>query len=269
MSEVRAEGWHPDPNGTPLERYHDGSGWTPQLRYPTTAVVRPPSTPPKHSGGLPIPSAVPTGGPTAPHLRPKAAPEEGPPRLPPISHPRVEEDRAQRAASNAGKKTPAAALSAGQRGPLTTTDPEDMSLPLAHAELGNTFMRPWKGYFQFHGRCGRAEFWYGYLWMVILSFIPLVTIIPTYSLMVRRLHDVNRSGWWVALPLLTMGASAVILFMSLLQLWEAAQGAEVDGAPLGLASLGVLFFGLMSSLLILVWLCSPSNPEGVRFDKRG
>ncbi|KZE91527.1 DUF805 domain-containing protein [Microbacterium sp. TNHR37B] len=39
----------------------------------------------------------------------------------------------------------------------------------------------------------------------------LVTLIPGYTVAVRRLHDSNLSGWWVLLVLLPVGALIVLL----------------------------------------------------------
>ncbi len=79
------------------------------------------------------------------------------------------------------------------------------------------------GYFDFKGRASRTEFWYAILFYVLLLFILallnlpdlvvsillLVTMIPCFSVMARRLHDTNRSGWfqlvtWVVPPIGTI-----------------------------------------------------------------
>lgn len=88
-------------------------------------------------------------------------------------------------------------------------------------------------YAKFSGRASRSEFWWAILFVFIggtvTSFIPFVniiwslaTIIPSISLSVRRLHDINRSGW---LQLLSMsfpiGTVAVIV-------WYCKAPAEVD-----------------------------------------
>ncbi|ESQ80041.1 DUF805 domain-containing protein [Asticcacaulis sp. YBE204] len=83
----------------------------------------------------------------------------------------------------------------------------------------------------FYGRASRSEFWWFYLfyaglnigltgigaltnlsWLVYISY-PFA--IPLLSVGVRRLHDINRSGWWVLLsfglgiiPLTFMWATA-------------------------------------------------------------
>ena len=85
-------------------------------------------------------------------------------------------------------------------------------------------------YFEFSGRSSRSEFWWFFLFCILLymlafslsvnelgpsddSFIDveaflsktltswfgialIVTLIPSISLSVRRFHDINMSGWW-------------------------------------------------------------------------
>ncbi|MDD9883623.1 MAG: DUF805 domain-containing protein [Gammaproteobacteria bacterium] len=67
-------------------------------------------------------------------------------------------------------------------------------------------------FFDFRGRASRSEFWWFFLFTSILfvlddlfpdsyrtlSFFLLMLIeVPLCAVAVRRLHDVNRSGWWI------------------------------------------------------------------------
>jgi uncharacterized membrane protein YhaH (DUF805 family) len=77
---------------------------------------------------------------------------------------------------------------------------------------------PFSRYFEFSGRSSRAEYWYFtvFIWFISLliqlgqlalgeavesvltvvnSLFGLVTLIPSLAVAVRRLHDVNRSGF--------------------------------------------------------------------------
>ena len=77
-----------------------------------------------------------------------------------------------------------------------------------------------KKYANFSGRASRSEFWYFYLFtysiyaILIISGIYiasiffwilggffLVTFVPFIAVIARRLHDVNKSGWFQILPL--------------------------------------------------------------------
>ena len=66
-------------------------------------------------------------------------------------------------------------------------------------------------YADFSGRASRSEFWWFILFTIIArmlaALIPgvgfivgLALLLPTLSAMVRRLHDINRTGWWILMP---------------------------------------------------------------------
>ena len=85
-----------------------------------------------------------------------------------------------------------------------------------------------KKYATFSGRASRSEFWYFQLFIIIIIFaypvllftiVPnelietlggfifiisyIAILIPTYAVTCRRLHDINRSGWWLVPILIT------------------------------------------------------------------
>lgn len=70
-------------------------------------------------------------------------------------------------------------------------------------------------YADFRGRAGRREYWSYVAWLFIISmvfyFVVLaldpgnfhlwniilyVTVCPSWAVMIRRLHDTGRCGWW-------------------------------------------------------------------------
>ena len=92
-------------------------------------------------------------------------------------------------------------------------------------------------YFTFKGRSTRAEFWWWILFTVIVSTVltvlvdlPLGTydyetnsgligglfrlcvLIPSLAVSARRLHDINRSGWWQLLWLLIVPIVILIVW---------------------------------------------------------
>ena len=77
-----------------------------------------------------------------------------------------------------------------------------------------------KKYFVFQGRAKLSEYWYFILFCIILSLIGIYlssigsiplsilglilsygTVIPQISVSVRRMHDTNRSGWYLWIPI--------------------------------------------------------------------
>ena len=97
-----------------------------------------------------------------------------------------------------------------------------------------------KKYAVFHGRARRKEYWYFILLSSIISTVLtivdsltgtfstasevgllggiylLATLVPSLAVTVRRLHDTNRSGWWILLGLLpVVGVIILIVFLAL------------------------------------------------------
>ncbi|GEO87539.1 hypothetical protein GCM10007920_23980 [Ciceribacter naphthalenivorans] len=84
-------------------------------------------------------------------------------------------------------------------------------------------------YFDFAGRSSRSDFWLFTLTLMIIMLIALVIdsaieslgvlaalvyavhVIPSVSITVRRLHDINRSGWWVWIGLVPLVGPIVLL----------------------------------------------------------
>ena len=94
------------------------------------------------------------------------------------------------------------------------------------------------GYRDFHGRSSRAEYWWAVVFNIFLHgclgalfgslgmlignpgslallaaylIIYLYILLCTIALIVRRLHDINRSGWWFLIVLTGIG-SLVLLY---------------------------------------------------------
>ena len=76
-------------------------------------------------------------------------------------------------------------------------------------------------YAQFEGKATRSEYWYFFLANLIIGIVlsivsgiigdsngilgliySLIVFLPSLAVAVRRLHDTNRSGWWVLIVLL-------------------------------------------------------------------
>jgi uncharacterized membrane protein YhaH (DUF805 family) len=70
-----------------------------------------------------------------------------------------------------------------------------------------------QNYTNFKGRASRAEYWWWALFTVILSILlssisdslgnlgSLVTLLPSIALAIRRVHDVDRAGWFILVPI--------------------------------------------------------------------
>ena len=97
-------------------------------------------------------------------------------------------------------------------------------------------MRPLTKYANFSDRAPRAEYWWFYLLFMVVyliativdSFIGAVAgpygiltivislglLIPSLAAGVRRLHDTDRSGWWLLIVLIPLiGAIVLLVFL--------------------------------------------------------
>jgi uncharacterized membrane protein YhaH (DUF805 family) len=89
------------------------------------------------------------------------------------------------------------------------------------------YFEVFRKYFDFDGRARRKEYWMFFLINLIVSIIlgiiigvitviakrkgadvayirhiyPLVTLIPSVAVGIRRMHDSNHKGWWILCPL--------------------------------------------------------------------
>jgi uncharacterized membrane protein YhaH (DUF805 family) len=104
----------------------------------------------------------------------------------------------------------------------------------------NWYLRVIKKYAVFNGRARRSEYWFFYLFSTVISIILMFVdtaigavnlasgigflsviygffiIIPGLSVTVRRLHDTDRSGWWVLIGIIPfIGPIVLFVFMVL------------------------------------------------------
>ena len=102
----------------------------------------------------------------------------------------------------------------------------------------NWYLEVLKKYALFSGRARRKEYWFFVLFNIIISialavidgvtgsFSPeagmgllggiytLAVLIPGIAVSVRRLHDTERSGWWLLIALVPLiGAIVLLVFM--------------------------------------------------------
>ena len=139
---------------------------------------------------------------------------------------------------------------------------------------------PLKRYAQFSGRSRRMEYWMWILFTILAGIVlgivdavlglsgdgsgsgnplrngllgnifSLATFLPSLAVAVRRLHDTNRSGWWILLPVVPLIVAAIAFF-----------GGAASGTPFGSGSIFIVamlagLVALICSILLLVWYCT-------------
>jgi uncharacterized membrane protein YhaH (DUF805 family) len=86
--------------------------------------------------------------------------------------------------------------------------------------------------FEISGRSRRREYWgFHLLWMVALMLVYFMTasssktlvgvavligFVPALTVTIRRLHDINRSGWWILVTFVPAIGGLILLVFSLL-----------------------------------------------------
>ena len=125
-----------------------------------------------------------------------------------------------------------------------------------------------KKYFDFKGRASRSEYWYfilftflGYgagfllgliapvlLWL--LGIFVLAILIPAITVAARRLHDINKSGWYQVLPL-PPGIIETIFAMNRNEVGEII----------------FLIIGLVAYIYLIILLCTAGDSKKNRFGK--
>jgi len=97
--------------------------------------------------------------------------------------------------------------------------------------------RPLQKYVDFSGRAPRAEYWWFYLLTIIVVVVTMIVdslvgsdfggtgygmvtalaglalLLPSLGVSIRRLHDTDRSGWWLLIGLIPfIGAIVLLIF---------------------------------------------------------
>ena len=100
-------------------------------------------------------------------------------------------------------------------------------------------------YANFNGRASRQEYWMFFLFNIIFAFVAgivdvyfglgflyplyaLAVLIPGLAVGIRRLHDVNKSGWWLLISLIPIIGA---IWLLILLCTDSNQG-ENDYGPL-------------------------------------
>lgn len=94
----------------------------------------------------------------------------------------------------------------------------------------NYFLDGLKNYFNFKGRASRKQYWmfslFQFIFLCAVSIIDvfiefggvlpllfnLAIMIPSLSILVRRLHDINKSGWFALISFIPFG-NLYLLFL--------------------------------------------------------
>ena len=162
---------------------------------------------------------------------------------------------------------------------------------------------PLKRYADFSGRSRRMEFWMWQLFQVIVYFgviilamivgaggmmtgdpgaamagggaamiimllyglYALAVLVPSLAVAVRRLHDTNRTGWWVLAPIVPY---VIGIFAAFGGVASGSQGGMAAGGIIGMVSiLAAIVLGIV--LLVFYFLEGTRGPNKYGPDPKG
>ena len=89
----------------------------------------------------------------------------------------------------------------------------------------------YRNFGNFNGRASRSEFWWFQMFLLIIYFfvfvlsirLPIVgpmlaglvllaNLLPSLAVLARRLHDSDKSGWWVLIAFVPLGNLLLLIF---------------------------------------------------------
>ena len=105
--------------------------------------------------------------------------------------------------------------------------------------FGEAIKSGFSNYATFTGRAARSEFWYWALFAILVTsaggiidqalidsetglvgpLVSLALLLPGLAMAVRRLHDIDRTGWWVLISLTIIGIILLIV-------WDCMKGSD-------------------------------------------
>ncbi len=151
-------------------------------------------------------------------------------------------------------------------------------------------------YVDFKGRAQRSQFWWWYLFLVLVqavlgvvdsalglqlgrsetdvmvgdttlplvnqgagvlqSLFWLVVLLPTLGVAVRRLHDTGHSGWWIVWPIVAYAVAGIAIAIAI----------AIEAGPFALALLGLGFLvGAVLAVVLLVFYIKKGTSGPNRF----
>ena len=135
-------------------------------------------------------------------------------------------------------------------------------------------------YIDFNGRASRSEFWWFFLftllvrivttWIPGLGFIiTLALLLPSLSVTARRLHDTNRTGWWMLLyviPVLSlMAISIVIIVLVVISFSDTWEDTDVAWGIFLFLLIFLIIISLVSAIVLLIFLVTAGTVGPNRF----
>jgi uncharacterized membrane protein YhaH (DUF805 family) len=142
------------------------------------------------------------------------------------------------------------------------SDTAPVTTPARGSSFGEAIRTCFSKYATFSGRASRSEYWFFSLFITIVisvgaiidyaagSHIPslliwLVILLPSFAVQVRRLHDIDRTGWWVLGLVPATGLTPI---------------ADLDMSVPYFIVLPIWLVYLLTAVVLVVWACMRGGP---------
>ena len=147
------------------------------------------------------------------------------------------------------------------------------------------FLKALRQYADFKGRARRKEFWMYTLFVIIFAMIAIILdfvlglrlpivefgvlytllglalFIPSWAVLVRRLHDIGKSGWWCLIWLIPtiMGTVQSVIFIINFENWLYSQFLMFNSWLL-FGTLVYLVGLIVCCTILIVFCCTDGQP---------
>ena len=144
----------------------------------------------------------------------------------------------------------------------------------------------WKRTFDFSGRSTRSDFWVPFLTHIFIflfvfyfgaiidvplgRYVVLITMVPSFTITARRLHDTNRTMLFAILFPISAVAAPYGLIAGFIGIfaWHGTDGDTTVGIVLVISIL-FLIFGTIISIYSLIQFVLPGNKEPNKYGSSG
>ena len=141
--------------------------------------------------------------------------------------------------------------------------------------FGEAIKSVFSKYATFSGRARRSEFWYFYLFYILIAFglsflsilIPIAkylyilfglgVFLPYTAVTVRRLHDIGKSGWFLLIFMVVIFLISMLMFLIIDII---APTNESSSMTVFIVYSLFVFIVLALAIWLIVWLCKDSQP---------
>ena len=154
-----------------------------------------------------------------------------------------------------------------------STDIETQSLPMVN--FAEAIKRGFNKYLVFRSRATRAEFWWWAVFWITgliitgiidqISGLPSIlnvifwaaTLMPSISVGSRRLHDINKTGWWQLLWLIPIVTTVIIILIGL-----RADRSDLDGWSFYDTAIGIVTVLTLIVIVLLIYFLIQQGDKG-------